>query len=83
MNNTSKQLVSAVRDALVLRRLRTKSFDTLVEEASKVATVAVLRQLAIFMNTAELDEIADPASDEDWPDAGDLTLLADDVESTL
>ena len=73
MNDTSRQLVEAARDALVLRRFRTIAPD--LEKMAAIAVVSTLRELAVMMN--------DDESDEDWPDAGDLTLLADDVEASL
>lgn len=78
MNNTSRQLVEAARDALAAL----PSDRTSVEEDAKVATIAVLRQLSRLMNLDELDALAG-GHDEDWPDAGDLWLLADDVEKSL
>lgn len=78
MNENSQQLVNAARDALAaLPNDRTD-----VTEDAKVATVAVLRQLRIMMNGHELDELAGELV-EDWPDAHDLWLLADDVEKSL
>lgn len=81
MNETSQILVNAARDAL----LELPNERTSVEEDAKVATIAVLRQLAVLMNTAEIAEIAQASSpvNEDWPDAGDLVLLAADIEKTL
>jgi hypothetical protein len=78
VNDTSKILVEAARDTLAAL----PTDRTSVEEDAKVATIAVLRQLAILMNTAEVAEIS-AMSDEDWPDAGDLHLLANDVEASL
>lgn len=40
---------------------------------AKAATAAVLRELAELMD--------DEGTDEDWPDSGDLGLLADDIEA--
>lgn len=78
MNETSQILVNAARDAL----LALPNDRTSVAQDAAVATAAVLRQIAVLMNTAELDELADPVADEDWPDAGDLVLLADDIEAS-
>lgn len=81
MNDTSQQLVNATRDALAARRLRTIAPDP--NEIAKVATAAVLRQLATLTNTVELGEITDPGNGFTWPNAADFTLLADDVEASL
>lgn len=78
MNETSEQLVNAAFEALVAL----PSDRTNVAEDAKVATVAVLRQLRIMMNTAEVAEIS-ALSDEGWPDADDLLLLANDIEESL
>ena len=72
MNDTSEQLVNSVRNALVLHRVKTDDAD----RAGAIAVVAVLRELSIMMNDAADEGV-------DWPDAGDISLLADDVESTL
>lgn len=80
MNDTSKQLVNAARDALVASRPRTIAPDP--DQLAKIATVAVLRQLSRLMNVDEVDALAG-GPDLDWPDAGDLWLLANDVEASL
>ena len=68
MNDTSKQLVDAVNKAL-------KGRETAVDFTgwAKVAVAAALRELADLMD--------DEDTDEGWPDAGDLELIADDIEA--
>lgn len=75
MTEDAAHLVKAARDALVLFPLRTIALYP--EQVAKITTVAVLRQLALLLDEAE-DEGVD-----DWPDSGDLRLLADDVERQL
>lgn len=73
MNENSTRLVTAARDALAAL----PSDRTSVEEDARVATIATLRQLAIMMEEDEAE------GGGEWPDAGDLWLLADDVEESL
>lgn len=80
LNETSRQLVDAACSALIAHRVRTIAPDP--ELLAKIATAAVLRELSIMMNVDELDALSD-GPDEDWPDAGDLALLARDVEASL
>lgn len=80
MNDTSRQLVTAARDALAAL----PTDRTSVEEDAKVAVIAVLRQLRVMMNGDELDALGDDDdADEGWPDADDLFLLANDIEASL
>lgn len=82
MKKASTELVEAVRDALALHRVRTIAPDP--ELIAKITTVAVLRQLRVMMNAAEVAEIASSVgSDVDWPSADDLFLIANDVEASL
>ena len=76
MTEDARRLVTAARDALALHRAD-KWLPFNVEKAAAVATTAVLRQLALMLDEGE-DEGVD-----DWPDAGDLRLLADGVERSL
>jgi len=78
MNDTNRELVAAVKQALEsLPNTRTS-----VEEDAKIATVALLRQLAVIASGAEIDEISDENAG-DWPLPEDFVLLANDVEATL
>lgn len=81
MNDTSRILVTAANEAVMKHHLKVDRPMT-INEVGAVTTAAVLRQLAVLMNTAEIEEIS-ALSDESWPDASDLVALASDVESSL
>jgi hypothetical protein len=81
MNDTSQLLVTAATTAVMLRRDEVNRPLT-VDEVGAVTTAAVLREIARLMNLDELDALAD-GPDSDWPDAGDLTLLANDIWESL
>ena len=80
MNDTSKRLVTAARDALILRRARTIAPNLDLNKMAAVATVAILQELVFMMNQAEVAEIVEGG---DWPTAHDLHALANDVEASL
>lgn len=84
MNNTSRRLVDAARDALAAERValiaRGRGSEPVELGAlAAIATVAVLRELVFMMNQAEVAEIVDGG---DWPSAHDLHVLANDVEES-
>ncbi len=83
MKKAGTELVEAACDALVLHRVRTIAPDP--ELIAKITTVAVLRQLRVMMNAAEVAEIASASTggDVNWPSADDLFLIANDVEASL
>jgi hypothetical protein len=62
------RLVIAARKALTGQGSTDLTYDAL----AKAATAAVLRELVELMD--------DEGTDEDWPDSGDLELMADDIE---
>jgi hypothetical protein len=68
----TERLVNAVREALTAL----PSDRTSVDEDAKVATIAALRELSDMMEEAENDGL-------NWPDAGDLFLLASQVAEDL
>lgn len=81
MNETSQLLATAATTAVQLRRDEVNRPLT-VEEVGAITTEAVLRELARLMNLDELDALAG-GPDVDWPDAGDLVLLANDIRESL
>lgn len=79
MNSTSRRLVDAACEALVASRPRTIAPDP--EQLARVATAAVLRELASVPAADELDALAG-GPDRDWPLSEDLRRLATEVEAT-
>ena len=84
MEKASAELVAAANEAVMKHHAKVDRPLT-INEVGAVTTVAILRQLAIFMNVAEIAEIAQAPSPVgvDWPLASDLVALANDVEESL
>lgn len=84
MNKASTELVTAANEAVMKHHLKVNRPLT-INEVGAVTTVAILRQLRIMMNVAEVTEIATVGvdGDVDWPSADDLLLIANDVEESL
>lgn len=75
MNETSQELVKVACDAILTRHALVNHPLT-VETVAAVVTATVLQKLSDMMDEADDEQV-------DWPDAGDLALLARDVRESL